>query len=439
MEQRRTLEDAQVDAEIIANLQEAGLNVSESDMIRPSPAFVQAVCEYYLKSFLGFMPEECFQQNLPLLDQVEFPDLYTDISYLMIVFEAIKKLFLTISIDGFSFGDVVRPESYRIRSTFSHITNFANFRKHYQAIFKESDKQKAELLMEKENLEEAYSQASEKLNALRIQRTQEEPLIEEIKKELEAMASELRESKRIQITINSDIDRVKTARQELQDKSSANRSYISTLRQDINKLKAQIVDNPERLFQVVSELNANIASEKAALAVLDKKSRELQAKIDALHAVEQDLNKSFKMMESVKEEIEKITLLSKRISSEQEKITSKQSSLKDLNAQDTNLKRQLGNMQEKINKLQRQQVSKRESVEERFVQLRAESEELLVERSEVQKKIEANETVYREIAAKIAEAKKKHEQEVLKAVTACDKMRLQVEEYCAEMRKALAE
>lgn len=143
------------------------------------------------------------------------------------------------------------------------------------------------MLADKENLEEVYSQAAERLNPLRIQRTQEEPLIEEIKKELEAMAGELRESKRIQIAINSDIDCVKASRQELPgnnllDKASANRSYISTLRQDINKLRARIVDNPERLFQVVSELNATIASEKAALAVLDKKSRDLQAKLKLL-------------------------------------------------------------------------------------------------------------------------------------------------------------
>lgn len=58
---------------------------------------------------------------------------------------------------------------------------------------------------------------------------------------------------------------------------------------------------------------------------------------------------------------------------------------------------------------------------------------------ETQKKIEANEAVYREIVAKTAEAKKKHEQEVVQTVTACDKMRAQVGEYCGEMRKVLAE
>ena len=101
------------------------------------------------------------------------------------------------------------------------------------------------------------------------------------------------------------------------------------------------------------------------------------------------------------------------------------------------LSRQLASTQDKIAKLQKQQVSKRAAVEEKLVKMKQEYEVLLGERDANQRKVEANEKTYREIVGKMNEARKRHEQNIQQTVAVYDRLRLQVGEYCAEMKKAL--
>ena len=143
--------------------------------------------------------------------------------------------------------------------------------------------------------------------------------------------------KTVQSGLSGDIETVKADRQTLKDRVSAHSTYMTGLKQDINRIKSKIVDNPERLFQIVKELTQSIAAEKAALAALDKKSRDLQSRIETISGIEQDLGKSVKMMEDVEGEIRRIEESNARIGVEREKIAQRQTHLKDLNAEDQHI------------------------------------------------------------------------------------------------------
>ena len=429
--------DSPVDSEITAYLQQNGVQFTESDILRPTPAVAQRVYEHFLQTFLGLSPEAYGQPSAEVTSMLEHPELYSEALSLMTFCGMLTKMFNDIYCPGFSLRDILKPEPTRFRSILYHATTFANFRKEHVEIFEESNRQKEQLLGEKENLESTLQNATEKLNALKLQRSQEEPLVDALKEDLSKLHNELLGLRKIQHGISADIENVKTERVTVKDKLTSHRTHISALKQDINKLKSKIVDNPERLFQIIAELNQKITGEKATLATVEKKSRDLASKIEGLQGLEQDLVKSTAMMKDVESEIKKLEETNKQIQQQKDVIARQQSELKDLNAEDQHHKRQLTSIQEKIAKLQKQQEVKRKSLEEKLVDMKREYEALIVERDEKQREVEANEKQYREIVTKMNEARRKHEQNMQQTVTTYDKMRLQVTEYCSEMKKTL--
>lgn len=434
---RRSAVDLQIDADIVNFLQENGIPFTENDIVRPNPIVICKVYEFFLQTFLGITPEAYSQPSLELLGMLEFPEIYTEALSLMTFCGILTKTFDAIYCPGFSLRDITRPESARLRSILSHATNFANFRKQHVEIFEASNQKKDALLDEQKKLEAEQASFAAKLSAVKKERATEEPLIDALKEDLAALTHELKELKKVQTAITSDIDRIKHDRSVLNEKTTAEASYITTLKHDINRIKSKIVDNPERLFQVITELNGTIANEKAALGVLDKKSRDLQLRIDGLAVVEQDLGRSIKMMEDVEVQIKNLAETNTQIASEKEKIEQKQNLLKDLNAQDQHLKRQLSASQDKLSKLQKQQIAKRQMVEEKLNELKKEYEKILMERDEVQAKVDANEKVYKEIVAKTADAKRRFDASLQSVASVFEALRSQVTHYSQEFRRTL--
>ena len=95
-----------------------------------------------------------------------------------------------------------------------------------------------------------HEDAVQKLNSLKIQRSSEEPQIEVLRGDISNLTNDLRDLKKVQQSITGEIEKGKNDRNNAAEKMEANRLYLLALKQEINRIKTKIVDNPERLFQV---------------------------------------------------------------------------------------------------------------------------------------------------------------------------------------------
>lgn len=436
---RRTREDIQMDTEICSFLQECGFSFSEADIARPNPVAIQEIYEFILKLFLGLTPDRYAKPQTEVLQMLENPELYPESLSLISFCGHLTKMFNDICCPGFTLRDIVRPDPARTRSILYHATNFYNFRKQHVEIFRESSYHKEQLQIEREKLISSNEEMVQRLQALRQQRQNEEPLMEALRKEISLLTDQLRELKRIQNSLNSEIDRAKGDRGVVVERLESSRATLHSLRQDCNKAKSRIVDNPERLFQIVAELSASITQEKNSLLQQEKKLRDLQGRIDTLVEMDIELQRCHRMLQDVEEEIRKITEKKCSLQKESEQIAQAQSKLKDANAQDQHLKRQLSAAQEKIARLTKQQSSKRESVEERLLEMREEHQNLIRDRAETQLRVDANEREHRELLNRIAEATKSYESALAASQSVYDRVRLDVTQYSNALKKAIGE
>ena len=110
---------------------------------------------------------------------------------------------------------------------------------------------------------------------------------------------------------------------------------ISSTKQEITRLKGRIVPNPEKLKQMISDMTTALQNEKNNLVVLEKKARELQAKLDMFGSIEQDLVPCIDAMKEAETEMKKVEETVKKVQEDKDKIEKKTSGLRDLMMKET--------------------------------------------------------------------------------------------------------
>jgi predicted nucleic acid-binding Zn-ribbon protein len=104
---------------------------------------------------------------------------------------------------------------------------------------------------------------------------------------------------------------------------------LMNLKQEVQKLKSRIVYSPEKLVQLIQEMKANLVIEKTAVVNLEKKSRDLQMKIENFTIVEQDIVESKRVLDQVEIEMKKYNELSKELTNLQDAISKQQAIIRD--------------------------------------------------------------------------------------------------------------
>lgn len=173
------------------------------------------------------------------------------------------------------------------------------------------------------------------------------------------------------------------------------------MKQECNKLKSRIIHSPEKLMQIISEMNASIQSERSNLAQLEKKSRELQMKLDALTQIESDTARSLNLLEQNDEIVKKHDSLIIQLQDDKETINKKNVYIKDLELKEQQCRRQSTVSQEKLSKLMQQQALRREQVQKQMTELSQEYNAASDERARHLKKMEQTEQAIKDTELKV--------------------------------------
>lgn len=176
---------------------------------------------------------------------------------------------------------------------------------------------------------------------------------------------------------------------------------LSNVKQECNKIKSRIVHSPEKLMQIIFEMNASIQSERANLAQLERKSRELQMKLDALTQIEADTTRALNLLEQNDEIVRKRDSLIIQLQDDKETINKKNVYIKDLELKEQQCRRQLTVSQEKFSKLLQQQEQRRAQIEIQLNTLRQDYSTLSEERSRLLNKMDQTEKMIKDMESKV--------------------------------------
>lgn len=154
-------------------------------------------------------------------------------------------------------------------------------------------------------------------------------------------------------------------------------------------------------MQIIAEMNASIQSERTNLAQLEKKSRELQMKLDALTQIETDTTRALNLLEQNDEIVRKRDSLIIQLQDDKETINKKNVYIKDLELKEQQCRRQLTVSQEKYSKLLQQQDQRRAQIETQLTTLRQDYNTLSEERSRLVNKMDQTDKMIKDHESKV--------------------------------------
>ncbi|KAI9341878.1 Nuf2 family-domain-containing protein [Obelidium mucronatum] len=425
-------------SEIVACMADLQIPLSLEDLEKPSPQRMIAVFEAFTDVLMGVSRDQFAQPDFRVLEILEHPELHQEDVTLMGFYRQLFKLVSEVGISDFSIRDLIKPEPGHMRKILSGIINFAKFREERLAVFENCTQQSEEIVRQKALLQEKNQEIAERVNTMRLQRAEEEPSYQRMREKNLALTAELRELKRIQTAMTSDIENLKKHKNDSIEKMNNTQFLLANCKQDCVRLRSRIVPNPEKLQQALVDMNNSIAGEKQSLSAREKQYRELLGKMEAMGTVQQDLAMCTKLMEECEFEMKKASTAANKLGLEQENRERKKQELHEVNVKEQQMKRQLANISEKLNRHAKQQESRKQSTDAKMRELSAEYETSVKERDLNQAKIEVNQNRVSELDEKIAAIKKKIEVEANSFQECYTKLKTRGELYCAELAKIMS-
>jgi chromosome segregation ATPase len=161
------------------------------------------------------------------------------------------------------------------------------------------------------------------------------------------------------------------------------------------------VHSPEKLVQIIAELNGSITNERINLGNLERKSRELQQRSDYLAGLEEELKKCLHVLGELDSLIRTRDELARQVRDCQDMSNRQQSVLREVELRHNQVSRQVASSQEKLTRLHSQQQDKREQVQQRLRCLRQEYSTLTEERTKLAAKMDQTDRLIKDMEAKV--------------------------------------
>eukprot|EP00850_Spirogloea_muscicola_P000885 SM000003S11130 [mRNA] locus=s3:1138193:1140561:+ [translate_table: standard] len=433
--------------EILACMGDLEVPLSDGDLLKPTMEAIRPVYESVVTLLMGISREELHQPVFSAIDALEFPELHEESIACLAFNRAVTKLMYVAGVEDFTLRDLYKPEANRTMRNLAAIINFARFREERLDRYQELQSKSDALLEKKQALEEANMQLAAELKQMEVARAAEEPAVAALEAETQDLVSQIAGLNKHQAQLAAEVRTLKQTATELSDKVANEKFLLLNARQEAVRLKAEIVESPEKLQRTLDELSSSVERERAAVGDAERRARDLQSKLDCVAKVctenptkvEREVQKCIGMMQEAEAEITKHKEVSKKVKGVQAKIKVDEDEVWRLAAEHQHLERQAQAAMERLQKFRQQSAGRREAAERKLEAARAqgsvaevENEATLAKASETQAKSEA---MYKSIESDRAE----HEREMVAMIAQFDALQTQVHEYHQRLAAVMEE
>lgn len=318
------------DLEIVNCITELGIPFQLDDLKKPSPPKIQTVFEMFADLLMGVRRETVEPILRAATEHLEYPETQIDAHTLMAFYVSLRTLMFECGIDDFTINDLAKPDGTRLTRILSYVINFTRFREERAGVIAEHF-QKAE--MAKEKIEQLYfenEKLTQRVHALKHQRAKEEPLIRKAKEVQDAMSEELRGFSKKDKILTIERNKLKQEKDGYKKTLEDRQFFITKTQQEAEKIRPYIVDSPDRLQQVITDMGTSLSQEKAAVDNAERKNRALQTSADSFAIVEQDVSSAIKVMEECEAELLKEEESTRKAARHQEILNQKQTDVREI-------------------------------------------------------------------------------------------------------------
>ncbi|DBA85310.1 hypothetical protein WJX79_007297 [Trebouxia sp. C0005] len=425
--------------ELLPCLKEMNLPLTAEQISKPTFEILQRIYEILVTTLLGVTREELQQPVFMAIDTLEYPELHDESIPTLAFIKSLNRLLVAAGIKDFNMQqDLYKPDSNRLRRNLSGIINFAKFREEKLVPYTDMQESVEHLLEETAELEELNMRLTAEVSKLEAERAAEEPAVSQLEAETQQVYQENQQLNKQSTLLNNDVRTLKQQNNALADEASSAKFKLVDAQQEQLKLKGQIVESPERLQARLEELAGGVEKERALVTDAERRSRDLQARMDTIAKVEKEVVKAIRQMEEVEIEVKKKKEVSSRVKQLRKQVNANQAELQQLEATEQHLKRQQASLTDRLSRLDNQSALKREAAVSAVEEQLKEREAIEAENAAARAKTAENEAMMRTLRERMKEVQSNHDAQVSIVLEKYQSLRQQVQQYHELLEAATA-
>lgn len=208
-----------------------------------------------------------------------------------------KILWMMIGIDDFSMNDIHRPSPDRIYSFLCGFVNLMRFKEDRWMAYKNEFYEIEDILDSVDKLNDQIKQKKEDLNNIRVRYNEQSGEIVTRRRDNQEYQEKMRSLHGEFLQNQQELKRLTQSDHDLKEQLRDVEFRITTGNQDIQDLKDQVVQSPERLRNTVEELNKSLESERRQIDQISTRNNELKDRQNLLKKTEKRLGKAKNFLE----------------------------------------------------------------------------------------------------------------------------------------------
>ncbi|XP_031666515.1 kinetochore protein Nuf2 isoform X2 [Oncorhynchus kisutch] len=331
----------------------------------PKPDAVQRLYMRILQLLYRFKPE-CHYM-VPFSENIQHPQLHEWPTAVMSVYLRMRQFLRMCYVYDFSLNDLLAPKVKRTVTILSGIMNYLHFRKqrldmtmgHQERFREDMDKL------------QAYSRGTKDAQKKMDKLTTIPPEQQAEARELDSALSDLQTNTMHQYqevnAINENIAEWKTEMAEKSQKLTQLKVDVATLKENIGKLKSQIVESPEEMKIQMEKMKENVKNIKLAIETADERLVGLQSNVQGVTHSEADIQLIFKLLQDLQSSMNKTQQHQEEAQALVCVYEAQQKELKNHGVEEGQLKRSLGMKMDKESK-QHIRRQKKKEIKDQYVE-----------------------------------------------------------------------
>lgn len=432
--------------EISVCLQGCDFTASEELLNRPTTQYIQSLFEQILDSFLGISTHnlgpalsaaaETAGVNQSAADfGGSTSDIQVDARMTLVLQRSIYRFMVDCGIDDFSIMDIVKPEPQRLRRLLSAVVNFARFREEHMGDCEDLVQRSEQSAEHFRALMSDHEDLTAKVDELeRVSKNSQEKvkLMETHNSEVEG---ELRQLKKVQEQLTLEHGLYKQEKARLVSKLEDQSFLIVEGRKENDKIRPYIVESPEILHKINSDMAASLSADKAALETAEHRARALEVSIESLRNIEADMRKCIKVTEECEAELQREEEAVRKLMRLQEVYEQRKLDSQELDRRLQQLERQIVSAEDRIERARNQAEQKRKAAQQKMSDLRDTFATLQAERSVHDQDMDKKRSYIALTEQKMADMRQDLENEMRAVSAESEKLQAHINVYLNDMEQ----
>lgn len=330
----------------------------------------------------------------------------------MLFYERCREMMHAAQYHYFSMMDIVKPHPERLLVQLSAVVNLLRYKSGEEQQLEEFHNQQISLESELESLVHESTQLKEELDMFKTKDELEKPQREALNNEIIEMQNEIISQDKEQKIRKESVQRMKIDIEQLTASNENVTGYITSLKQEVERLQSGIVKDPDTLKREIETLLVHQARMRKDLQDNISRKQELDSRFESYIQLKSDLDKCIQALQDIKELRDRSQTLTRDYNQKKHQLDKLADDLEELHSQHAHLERISENIYNQSKRKQAKHQHKEKLMQSQISDMHGRKNRIQSELGEVKTQIDEVENQTEQIHKSTEELIEQHEKEM---------------------------